>query len=154
MNGEKDHTSFNGLDTIEQITPQLTWQLRRDVLYPGEYKHNMGMEEDNHGYHFGAFKDNRLIAVVSLFKHADDWQFRKFAVNPALQRSGVGRQLLAYITAFTVAEGGQKLWCNARISATGFYEKHGFNQTGNMSQRKGIDYVVMEKNLPAPLITS
>jgi predicted GNAT family N-acyltransferase len=132
---------------IEQITPHLTWQLRRDVLYPGEYKHNMEMEEDNHGYHFGAFKDNKLVAVVSLFKHSDDWQFRKFAVSADMQKTGVGTQLLNYITNLVVQEHGTRLWCNARLSAVGFYERFGFTQTGKIFNKKSIDYIIMEKAL-------
>ncbi|GGH16099.1 GNAT family N-acetyltransferase [Mucilaginibacter phyllosphaerae] len=133
--------------SIEQITPHLTWQLRRDVLYPGEYKHDMEMEEDNHGYHFGAFTNNKLVAVVSLFQNGTDWQFRKFAVDAGLQGQGVGRQLLNYITNFVLQEHGKRLWCNARLSATGFYSKFGFTQTGQNFIKKGIGYVVMEKNL-------
>src|SRR6478609_8254837 len=116
--------------SIEQITPHLTWRLRRDILYPGQYMHDMEMEEDNHGYHFGAFTDNELVAVVSLFKREDDWQFRKFAVSDKMQQQGIGRELLNYVTAFVMAEHGTRLWCNARLSATGFYKKFAFTETG------------------------
>lgn len=135
--------------SIEQITPHLTWQLRRDVLYPGEYKHDMEMEEDNHGYHFGAFTANKLVAVVSLFQNGTDWQFRKFAVANGLQGQGIGRQLLDYVTNFVLQEHGTRLWCNARTTAIGFYTKFGFTQTGHTYSKKGVDFVVMEKNLQA-----
>ncbi|TWR29363.1 GNAT family N-acetyltransferase [Mucilaginibacter pallidiroseus] len=131
--------------SIEQITPQLTWQLRRDVLYPGKYKHDMEMEEDNEGYHFGAFTDNKLVAVISLFKHSDHhWQFRKFAVSEVLQGTGIGTQLLNYITNFVLNEGGQLLYCHARLSAIGFYEKHGYKQVGDVFNKGGIDFIRME----------
>jgi len=133
--------------SIEQITPHLTWRLRSDILYPGQYMHDMEMEEDNHGYHFGAFTDNQLVAVVSLFQRENDWQFRKFAVSDKVQKQGIGRQLLNYITAFVEAEKGTRLWCNARLSATGFYEKFGFTQTGNVFNKNGFDYIIMEKQL-------
>jgi predicted GNAT family N-acyltransferase len=134
--------------SIEQITPHLTWRLRRDVLYPGQYMHNMEMDEDNHGYHFGAFTDNTLVAVVSLFQNNTDWQFRKFAVSADVQKQGIGTQLLNYITAFVEGERGTKLWCNARLSATGFYTRNGFTQTGLQFHNNGFDYTVMQKNLP------
>ncbi|TSD65979.1 GNAT family N-acetyltransferase [Inquilinus sp. KBS0705] len=134
--------------SIEQITPQLTWRLRRDILYPGQYLHDMEMEEDNHGYHFGAFEDNALVAVVSLFQRDNDWQFRKFAVSDTVQKQGIGRQLLIYITNFVIREQGTRLWCNARLSATGFYEKQGFTKTGHEFQKNGFDYIIMQKQLP------
>jgi len=131
--------------SIEQIRPELTWRLRRDVLYPDEPLYQMEMEEDNHGYHFGAFADNQLVAVVSIFPKDDDFQFRKFAVAPEAQGQGVGEALLQYITNFAINEGGQRLWCNARVSAIGFYAKYGFRQTGTTFNRNGFNYEIMEK---------
>ncbi len=130
---------------IEQIRPELTWQLRRDVLYPDELKQNMGLEEDEHGTHFGAFKDNKLVGVVSLFQNGTDFQFRKLAIDPAVQKMGIGNNLLQYITGFAEHESGTRIWCNARISATGFYLKADFVQTGKFFSKNGYDYEIMEK---------
>lgn len=130
---------------IEQIVSYLTWPLRRDVLYPGEMKHEMGMEEDEHGVHFGAFKDNKLAGIVSLFQKETDFQFRKLAVDPAIQNIGIGSSLLQYITNYAQTNGGTRIWCNARVSAINFYLKAGFIQTGKAFSKKGVDYEVMEK---------
>jgi len=130
---------------IEQIRPEATWRLRKEILYPGEHLHHMAMEEDNHGYHFSAFTEKEQVAVVSLFQRGTDWQFRKFAVSVSAQKTGVGTQLLEYVTAFAVNEGGTRLWCNARLSATGFYEKFGFTQTGEVVHKNSFDYIIMEK---------
>jgi len=132
---------------IEQIRPELTWRLRRDVLYPADPLYTMEMEEDNHGYHFGVFADNQLVAVVSVFINDTDFQFRKFAVTPEAQGKGIGKALLQYITDFATKEGGSRLWCNARLSAIGFYAKYGFSQTGNTFNRNGFDYEIMEKQI-------
>ncbi|TFF35086.1 GNAT family N-acetyltransferase [Mucilaginibacter psychrotolerans] len=134
--------------SIEQITPQLTWRLRRDVLYPDQHLRDMEMDEDNHGYHFGTFAENKLVAVVSLFQREDGWQFRKFAVIAELQGKGVGGQLLDYITEFARQENGRRLWCNARFPAIGFYNKFGFTAIGELFHKNGIDYIVMQKDLP------
>lgn len=134
--------------SIEQITPRLTWRLRREILYPDQHLHDMEMEEDNYGYHFGAFSDNVLVGVVSLFQNGTDWQFRKFAVISDVQKQGIGTQLLNYITGFAERENGTGLWCNARLSATGFYAKNGFTETGEVFHRNGFDYIIMQKSLP------
>ncbi|HEY0246185.1 MAG TPA: GNAT family N-acetyltransferase [Mucilaginibacter sp.] len=131
--------------SIEQIRPELTWRLRQKVLYPAEKLYEMEMEEDNNGYHFGAFENNQLVAVVSLFQKGDDFQFRKFAVDKGMQNKGVGRALLNYIVDFAVAEGARKIWCNARLSAIGFYAKAGFLQTGVFFAKNGFDYEIMDK---------
>ena len=133
--------------SIEQIRPELTWRLRREALYPNEPLHAMKMEEDTHGYHFGTFMDNTLVGVVSLFQKGSHWQFRKFAVSDQVQKQGIGTQLLNYITNFVEREQATRLWCNARLSATGFYGRFGFTQTGEIFHKNGVDYVIMEKDL-------
>jgi GNAT superfamily N-acetyltransferase len=130
---------------IEQIRQELTWKLRRDILYPEEMIHNMGLEQDDEAIHFGAFNDNQLVGVVSLFQIGTDFQFRKLAIAPALQNTGIGSSLLNYITGYALENGGTRIWCNARVSATGFYLKAGYLQTGRFFVKKGIDYEVMEK---------
>jgi GNAT superfamily N-acetyltransferase len=132
---------------IEQITPELTWRLRRDVLYPSQKIFEMGMEEDIDGTHFGAFKDDKLAGIVSLFQKNTDFQFRKLAVDPAVQKMGIGTSLLKYITDYAVENGGTRIWCNARITATGFYRKAGFIQTGELFTKNGYEYEIMEKAL-------
>ncbi|WP_345950803.1 GNAT family N-acetyltransferase [Mucilaginibacter sp. PAMB04274] len=132
---------------IEQIRPELTWRLRRGALYPEAPLHTMEMDEDDYGVHFGAFYPDKLVGVVSLFQDGTDFQFRKFAVDPQLQNQGIGLQLLQYISHFALAQAGERIWCNARLSATGFYSRAGFVQTGYPFNKNGIEYVVMEKPL-------
>jgi len=132
---------------IEQIRPELTWRLRQRILYPEQKLYEMEMEEDNNGLHFAAFKDNAIVSVVSLFAKGDDYQFRKFAVDDSLQNMGIGRQMLEHITQFAKTNGAKRLWCNARISAIGFYLKAGFEHTGQLFTRHGFDYEILEKDL-------
>jgi GNAT superfamily N-acetyltransferase len=133
---------------IEQITPELTWRLRRDVLYPDSEISDMEMEVDRDGTHFGAFVDNKLAGVISIFREGDDFQFRKFAIDPVFQHKGIGTALLNYITGFATEDGGKKLWCNARLNAAGFYLKNGFILTARLFSKNGYDYVIVEKTLP------
>jgi GNAT superfamily N-acetyltransferase len=131
--------------SIEQIRPELTWRLRQKVLYPAETLYVMKMDEDNDGYHFGAFEDNSLVGVVSLFQKDKDFQFRKFAVDETAQNKGVGTALLNYIIDFAINEGAERVWCNARLAAIGFYLKAGFSQTGVLFAKNGFEYEIMDK---------
>ena len=131
--------------TIEQIRPELTWRLRQRVLYPAEKLYDMQMDEDNYGYHFGAFENNELVGVVSLFQKDKDFQFRKFAVDESMQNKGIGTKLLKFIIDFSKTGGGERIWCNARLSAVDFYLKLGFSQTGTFFSKSGFDYEIMEK---------
>ena len=131
--------------SIEQIRHELTWMLRQKVLYPERDMYDMGMEEDLSGIHFGAFKGNRLVGLISLFQNGDDFQFRKVAVNPSAQNMGIGSMMLNYITDFALSEGCTRLWCNARLTAIPFYLKHGFTQTGKIFEKGCVDFETMEK---------
>ena len=133
------------MTSIEQIPPHLTHRLRRDVMYPGKNIFEMEMEEDADGIHFGAFRDDKLVGVVSLFQQGTDFQFRKLAVNLLFQKMGIGNSLLKQVTVYARENGGTRLWCNARVFAIGFYLKAGFLQTGKFYSKNGIDYEVMEK---------
>ena len=132
---------------IEQIRPELTWRLRQKVLYPEQKLYEMEMDEDNDGLHFAAFKDNFIVAVISLFAKGDDYQFRKFAVDENLQGMGIGTQVLDHVTAFAKTNSAKRLWCNARLSAIEFYLKAGFTHTGEFFTRHGFDYEILEKDL-------
>lgn len=132
---------------IEQITPQLTWKLRQEVLYPDAKAEEMHIPEDESGIHFGAFKDNALIGVVSLFQKGDDFQFRKFAITPSQQKRSYGSIILKYVTAFAQQEGAARLWCNARVNAIDFYVRAGFIKTGKQFSKNGFDYEILEKHL-------
>jgi GNAT superfamily N-acetyltransferase len=138
---------------IEQITPELTWRLRRDVLYPGKKMFEMEMEEDTNGIHFGAFKGDKLAGVVSLFQKGTDFQFRKLAVDPSVQKMGIGNSLVQYITRYAEENGGTRIWCNARLSATDFYLKSNFLQTGKLFSKNDYDYEVMEKGIKPSLMS-
>jgi phosphoribosylformimino-5-aminoimidazole carboxamide ribotide isomerase len=138
--------------SIEQITPELTWRLRHDVLYPSLKLIEMEMEQDTYGMHFGAFNDIKLAGVVSLFQNGTDFQFRKLAVDPDFQHMGIGTSLLSYITDHAIKNGGTRIWCNARDTAIGFYLKLGYHSTGGeVFSKNGINYEVLEKKITPSL---
>jgi predicted GNAT family N-acyltransferase len=130
---------------IEQIRPELTWRLRQRILHPTKKLYEMEMEEDNNGVHFGAFREDNLVGIASLFQKGSNFQVRKFAIDIPAQNMGIGKSLLNYIVDYAIIEGAERIWCNSRSSAIGFYSKSGFLQTGIPFSKSGIDYVIMEK---------
>lgn len=136
--------------SIEQIRPELTWRLRQQVLYPAQKLYEMELDQDNDGFHFGAFTDNKLVGIISLFQKQTSFQFRKLAVLSDYQKMGVGNALLKRVEEFVQLEGGRVIWCNARISAIGFYMKAGYVHTGKLFTRNGLDYEILEKQIKKP----
>lgn len=136
---------------IEQIRFELTWRIRHEVMYPDLPFDAIKLENDPLGIHFGLYAEDYLTAVVSLFNVNDIYQFRKFATLVKDQGKGYGKMLLKYIIAYAKQAGAKKLWCNARVSAAGFYEKFGFVQTNELTVSNGIDFVIMELQLDKQL---
>ena len=136
---------------IEQIRPELTWRLRQQVLYPAQKLYEMELEEDNDGIHFGAFIDNALAGIISLFQHDTVFQFRKLAVLPEFQKMGIGNSLLNRVEEWALSENGTLIWCNARLSAIGFYMKAGYSHTGKLFSKNGSEYEILEKVLKEPV---
>lgn len=63
------------------------------------------------------------------------WQLRGMAVLDTRQGSGVGARLL---DAARKATGGAPMWCNARASAIGFYERQGWRVVSDVFDVPGI----------------
>ncbi|MGH8325612.1 MAG: GNAT family N-acetyltransferase [Steroidobacteraceae bacterium] len=55
---------------------------------------------------------------------------RGMAASPEVRNMGIGSELLRGLIAHIGAEGGGILWCNARVSARGLYERGGMRTWG------------------------
>lgn len=129
---------------VEQIFPALTWRIRQLAMYPEKEITDVELPEDWDGMHFGLYYQYELTGVVSLFIDGTTAQFRKMAVLPADQGKGFGLQLLKYLVDYCRSQGIKNLWCNARVSATGFYQKIGFETIGEPYERNQLQYIKME----------
>ncbi len=130
---------------IEQIPPELTWRIRGQVLYPDQEFAKAILDQDDEGMHFGLFYENKLISVVSIFRKENEIQLRKFATLEPYQNKGFGTELLKYLIELLRLDNCDKIWCNARKNASGFYTKFGFIETDETYHKDGYDFVIMEK---------
>jgi predicted GNAT family N-acyltransferase len=130
---------------IEQITQELTWKIRQAELNPELPLSAIKLAEDDIGIHLGLFHNNQLITVVSLFQNGNELQFRKFATLKTYQKMGFGSKMMAYILDYATQHQIQKVWCNARSTATNFYNKFGFAATKKKFSKNNISYVIMQK---------
>jgi GNAT superfamily N-acetyltransferase len=132
---------------IQKITSQDTWPIRHAVMWPDKPIDHVRLPDDEQGLHFGCYDHGRLVSVISLFITGDEAQFRKFATCADFQGKGYGTALLQHIVNEAGLYGIRRLWCNARVSKSSFYERAGFRYTGNTFEKDGIAYVVMEQLL-------
>ncbi|KAG6379273.1 hypothetical protein JVT61DRAFT_11728 [Boletus reticuloceps] len=148
---------------IRQITADLTEELRHLVLWPDKPLDYVRLDEDTHGYHFGAFVPSRdkPAAVISAFfepipsvgsssdrtassDHGASARFRKFACHPEFQGQGIGTSLLRYAASHCASMGATVLWCDARLSSSQWYEKRGLVPFGDTFFKATVEYTRMK----------
>jgi predicted GNAT family N-acyltransferase len=118
---------------IRRASPHEVIDLRHEVLRQGLPRAeaiNPGDDAET-TRHFVAIQDEKVVGCVTLLLNEWQgevaWQLRGMGVAPALQRSGIGRRLLDTVEASVLSDRPScVLWCNARTTATDFYEKSGW----------------------------
>jgi GNAT superfamily N-acetyltransferase len=124
---------------IRPITSEEARTVRLPVLRAGLPPESaiLPHDDDAETRHVGAFDGERLIGVATFFPEpcpgrpsVSAWRLRGMATIHDRQRSGAGRALIAEGIRIARDGGAVLLWCNARVSARGFYEKVGFVTEG------------------------
>lgn len=123
---------------ILRISHQDTYPIRTQVLVPDHSREKAKFEGDDDediSFHLGAFIDGKLVSVASFFYERNpifadqhQYQLRGMATLPEFQNRGLSRELLTMAFPIIKQNFCTMLWCNARTSAVGFYEKVGFTK--------------------------
>jgi GNAT superfamily N-acetyltransferase len=125
---------------IRRVGVEKILDLRHRILRAGLPPESARFEGDEAEttLHFAAYElapsgraGEQVIGCLSLmlnsFEGESAWQLRGMAVEEGLQQRGLGRQLLTQAEAAAESEDRARLlWCNARVPAAGFYQKHGW----------------------------
>jgi len=124
---------------LRTISAADTHRLRHRVLRPNQPPAAAAYPLDRQAdaAHFGCFVADGLVGVASVYREDPDgatesreFRVRGMAVDPARQGAGMGRALLAACVDHARSLGGSRVWCNARVTASDFYSRCGFRQSG------------------------
>lgn len=120
---------------IKEIEASDAYNIRNLILRPGKpvaaCEFNGDAEEQN--FHLGAFVDGQLISIASFFLENNNefseevqYRIRGMATIEKFRSQGFSANLIK--TGIPVIKKNQAklVWCNARLSAQGFYQKIGF----------------------------
>lgn len=140
-----------------KITP-LHWTqtipIRQRVLWPNKPPEFCHVAGDEDALHFGALVDDKLVSIISLYISGSEARFRKFATLAEYQRRGIGSKLLTHVISSAQEKGIARIWCDARATAVGFYERFGLTVEGEMFYKSDVAYYKMERaikyNAPHP----
>jgi ribosomal protein S18 acetylase RimI-like enzyme len=127
---------------IRRIQTSETFPLRIEILRKGIAKDFQFVgDEAATTFHLGAFIQDECVGILSCMKkeHAlwqvtDAYQLRGMAVQGKLQKSGVGKALVLESLRLLKERECKLVWCNARETAVGFYEKMHFKTIGSRFQ--------------------
>lgn len=135
---------------VEQVAPQATFGLRQAVLRPHEPLEHLALPGDDDpatGTYAAIDRTTGEVvgtanvrlepapfdptAVAGLGPASASWRLRGMATRADLRNRGLGGRVLESLLDHVAAHGGGLLWCNARVRATGFYERAGFRTFGD-----------------------
>lgn len=130
---------------ILEIPVYKVLEIRHTVMWPTKPIDYVRLPNDEEGRHFGLYINDELVSVISLFIENSQAQFRKFATLEKHQGKGYGTILLNEIMSIAQENKLSKIWCNARVEKSSFYEKFGMKATDKTFEKGGVSYVIMEK---------
>jgi GNAT superfamily N-acetyltransferase len=122
-------------------------ELRHRVLRPHQRPEELVYEADDapDALHLGAFEDGELVAIASITREPPpgstdpaSWRVRGMATLPEARERGIGSELLRRCVAHARRHGASCVWCNGRLAARAFYERHGFVLTRGPFDITGI----------------
>ena len=128
---------------IRRIQWQETIALRHAVLWPNKDPKFCYVEGDESAWHFGAFLQEDMVSVASIYPECSSARLRKFATSPEYQKKGIGSKMIIHILSELRAKNIEQLWCDARESAMGFYERFGMKPDCDRFYKGDVPYFRM-----------
>jgi GNAT superfamily N-acetyltransferase len=130
------------MTTVELVDAALTHELRRTVLRPQWSPGSVLPGDEIPGALYLAARDDAgtVLSAAVIFAqpyvvHPDwprAWQLRGMATAEDARGQGLGALVLAAAAEIAGGQGAALLWCEARVAAIAFYERHGYTAEGPM----------------------
>jgi len=140
--------------SVETIPTAASYPLRHAVLRPHTGIEDVAWEGDDDPATatYGAVdrSNGAIVGVATVFpepapfdaaeagaplgtgSESTTWRLRGMATQEGLRGCGVGSMVLEAVVHHVAAQGGDLLWCNARVGAVAFYERAGFRTWGDV----------------------
>ena len=143
--------------TATPVDVSVVRPLRTAVLRPGRSAEASVLPGDDHplALHVAVVDDGEVVSVGSVFPDVapflpdrmDAWRVRGMATRDGLRGRGLGHLVLSALIDHATANGGQLIWCQARIGAPRFYARSGFVTDGQPFVYEDIEHIHMWRDL-------
>ncbi len=122
----------NDIEQIVRVALEQIIDLRHAVLRTGLPRETARFsgDDDPQTVHLAAKDGSKIVGCATIL--VNEWygeracQLRGMAIDPAYQRRGIGRHMLAEVDLISAQKGAGLLWANVRKPATEFYQKCGW----------------------------
>ncbi|MEL6927613.1 MAG: GNAT family N-acetyltransferase [Cyanobacteria bacterium J06600_6] len=127
-------------------------QIRYDLFF-AEHDLPWSITQDSNQvnyFHAAILHDRTVIAYGQLVPNSDrPYQICQMVVKPEYQGQGLGKKILLFLIEQAQQEQAISLTLNARLTAVEFYQKLGFQTSGNPfpSDTTGVMHITMNRNL-------
>jgi predicted GNAT family N-acyltransferase len=131
--------------------------LRGEVLRAGRPPEASVMPDDDHplSRHVAVYLNEELVSVGSVLpgeppwapERRPGWRIRGMATREGSRGRGLGNVVLNDLIDYARAQGGDVIWCAARIGATRFYARSGFVSHGDVFITDDVEHIYMWRSL-------
>lgn len=126
---------------VRKISAEASYPLRHKVLWPHLEAHECGIDSDlfPEAFQLGSFYKGQLISIGTFFPQEHEkftvekaFRLRAMATDPDYRGLQAGKKLMEFAFDCLNESGADLLWCDARLIATGFYDKLGMKTKGDV----------------------
>jgi len=100
-------------------------------------------------FHIGVFSEEHELLGCLILKPlgTTELKMRQVAIEPGRQGQGVGGRLLAFSEEFAKTKGYRRISAHARETALTFYQRHGYDVSGEMFLELTVPHFAIAKSL-------
>jgi N-acetylglutamate synthase-like GNAT family acetyltransferase len=111
-------------------------------------RETLGTEHDHSSLHWVALDGDAVVGCVLLLpSDTSRARLRAMAVDSPWRGRGVGRALVAALERDALELGYREIFMHARENAIGFYQRLGYQLSGDRFSEVGIPHRIMSKSL-------
>ncbi len=103
--------------------------------------------KDPYLLHFCLYDEGKLSAYLRAEEIGDMLHIGRVCVEENIRKQGYGRRLLEYLLSYAKEKGFHAVELSAVDTAVGFYEKMGFEASGDYYTEAGAPHIYMLKKL-------
>lgn len=127
---------------IKLVDADVIRALRLKVLWPHKEtieNCSLPIDKDVTTFHVGAILNNQVVGTSTFlvdinkkFEEKNQYRLRAMATDPIVKGTGTGAKIIKKAIEELKNKNVKLLWCDARLKATGFYEKLNFKVLGDI----------------------